>query len=288
MEVWITANDHGNLTGCDPFRRDDRTPQPGTERLLALQRDFVERVDRGDPVGRVIHYWVMGADRFGRASAWPPEGMPQQIFHFGAGGRLTPEAGPGGMDRKDIDLSTSSGPASRWAGQKWGLPADYGDRAGPDARLMTYDSAPMPRDMELAGIPVLCLEVAALSSDPAFFVYLEDVSPAARATFLTEGQFRALHRKPADPSTLPYDQGPAPHSFARADAQETSPGERIRVEFALGSVAARIAVGHRIRIAIGGADTHMFMTYANGGPERFDIFLGVGGSTLSLPLRPWP
>jgi hypothetical protein len=53
-------------------------------------------------------------------------------------------------------------------------------------------------------------------------------------------------------------------------------------------VAARIAVGHRIRIAIGGADTHMFMTYANGGPERFDIFLGVDGSTLSLPLRPWP
>jgi putative CocE/NonD family hydrolase len=167
------------------------------------------------------------------------------------------------------------------------MPADYGDRAGPDARLMTYDSTPMANDMELVGIPVLALEVAALSSDPAFFVYLEDVAPDGKVTFLTEGQFRAIHRKPADPSLLPYDQGPAPHSFARADAMESSSGERMRIEFALSSVAARIQAGHRIRIAIGGADTHMFMTYSNGGPERFDIHFGAGGSTLTLPLRPW-
>ena len=86
---------------------------------------------------------------------------------------------------------------------------------------------------------------------------------------------------------MPYDQGPAPHSFARADALETSPGERMRVEFALSSVAAVIREGHRIRIAIGGADTHMFMTYSNGGTERFDVFYGAGCSTLTLPLRPW-
>jgi predicted acyl esterase len=141
--------------------------------------------------------------------------------------------------------------------------------------------------MELAGIPVLALEVAAASGDPAFFVYLEDVAPGGKVTFLTEAQFRAIHRKVADAASLPYDQGPAPHSFARADAMETSPGERMRVEFALGSVAARIAAGHRIRIAIGGADTHMFMTYANGGPERFEVHFGAGGSMLTLPLRPW-
>jgi predicted acyl esterase len=78
-----------------------------------------------------------------------------------------------------------------------------------------------------------------------------------------------------------------PHSFARVDALETSPGERMRVSFALSSVAARICAGHRIRIAIGGADIPMFMTYASGGPERFDIFCGAQGSTLTLPLRPW-
>ena len=213
--------------------------------------------------------------------------MTQRIFSFAAGGKLADEPGPAGVDRKDIDLTASSGPSSRWAGQKWGLPADYGDRAEPDARLMTYDSEPMSADMELAGMPVLALEAAAQSSDPAFFVYLEVVAPDGCVTFLTEGQFRAIHRKLADPAGLPYDQGPVPHSYARADALEISPGQRIRVEFALSSIAARIKSGHRLRIAIGGADTHMFEAYSNGGPERFDVFCGAGGSTLSLPLRPW-
>ena len=287
MEVWITPNDHQNATGCDPFRMNDRTPRPSVEQRLQIQFGFINRVDRGEPVERVIQYWVLGADEFRRTKVWPPSGMTQQVLYFAADGRLTDAPGLAGVDRKDIDLTTSSGPSSRWAGQKWGLPADYGDRAKPDERLMTYDSEPMKCDMELAGIPVLGLDVAALSSDPAFFVYLEDVAPDGQVTFLTEGQFRALHRKIADPLTLPYDQGPAPHSFARADALETSPGERMRVEFALSSVAAVIREGHRIRIAIGGADTHMFMTYSNGGTERFDVFYGAGCSTLTLPLRPW-
>lgn len=287
MEVWITANDHQNAVGCDPFRLPDREPQPSVERQRGIQRAFVGKLDRGEPIERVIHYWVMGGDEFRHTPVWPPAGIAQQVLHFGPGGTLADAPGPEGVDSQDIDLGTSSGPASRWAGQKWGLAADYGDRAAADARLMTYDSAPLTHDMELAGFPVLNLDVAALSSDPAFFVYLEDIAPDGRVTFITEGQFRALHRKPADPALLPYDQGPAPHGFRRADAQETSPGERLRVEFALSSVAARIRTGHRLRIAIGGADTHMFMSYSNGGPERFDIFRGAGGSTLTLPLRPW-
>ncbi len=287
MEVWITPNDHGNMMGCDPFITDDRTPRPSTERLLELIGSFVERVDRGESVARVVNYWVLGGNEFRKSPTWPPPGMTQRIFSFAAGGKLADEPGPAGVDRKDIDLTASSGPSSRWAGQKWGLPADYGDRAEPDARLMTYDSEPMSADMELAGMPVLALEAAAQSSDPAFFVYLEVVAPDGCVTFLTEGQFRAIHRKLADPAGLPYDQGPVPHSYARADALEISPGQRIRVEFALSSIAARIKSGHRLRIAIGGADTHMFETYSNGGPERFDVFCGAGGSTLSLPLRPW-
>jgi len=287
MEVWITANDHQNAVGCDPFRLPDRAPQPGVERLREIQRGFVEKLNRGEPIERVIHYWVMGGGDFRRSPVWPPDGMAQTVLYFGAGGTLANAPGPEGEDSQDIDLGTSSGPASRWAGQKWGLPADYGDRAAADVLLMTYDSAPLTQDMELAGFPVLRLDVAALSSDPAFFVYLEDIAPDGHVTFLTEGHFRALHRKPADPATLPYDPGPAPHSFARADALEASPGERLCVEFALSSVAAKLQAGHRIRIAIGGADTHMFRGYSHGGPERFNLFRGGGGCTLTLPLRPW-
>ena len=287
MEVWITANDHRNALGCDPFTPDDRAPHPATEEMHERVAGFVQRLERGEAIERVIHYWVLGGNTFRTSPTWPPEDVHERVFHFASGGGLTDAPGPAGMDRHDVDLTTSSGPNSRWGGQKGGAPADYGDRAGADAHLITYDSAPLDTDMELAGTPVLKLEVATLSSDPAFFVYLEDVAPDGRVTFLTEGQFRGIHRKPADPASLPYDAGPAPHSFNRADMLEISPDERIQVEFALSSVAARIRASHRIRIAIGGADTHMFMTYSNGGPERFDVFCGTGGSTLTVPMRPW-
>lgn len=287
MDVWITANDHGNVSGNDPLRPSERAPIPSPEAMHAAQLAFVEQVERGEPIPRMIHYLVMGTTQIRTSPVWPPEGTAETRLHFGMGGELTPSAGPAGVESKDVDLTASSGPLSRWSGQYGAGAADYQDCAEADAALMTYDSAPFEADMELAGIPVLELHVAALSTDPAFFVYLEDVAPDGRVTFLTEGHLRGIHRKPADPANLPYDHGPAPHSFARADMLEISPGERLHVEFALSSVAALIRTGHRLRIAIAGADAHMFETYSNGGPERFDIFCGEGGAALTVPLRPW-
>lgn len=288
MEVWLTANDHGNFVGCDPLRPEVRSPSPSHEELLAIEARFVRAVESGEPIPRVINYYVMGTGAFRQTQQWPPEGVEHRVLHFAQGGRLAATPGAAGVDCRDMDLAASTGPASRWTGQVGGISADYPNRAAADAGLLTYDSNPMPADMELVGTPVIALEIASLSTDPALFVYLEDVSPEGRVTFLTEGQFRAIHRRPADPSALPYDQGPAPHSFTRADRLDVSSGERIRVEFALGSLAARIARGHRLRIAVAAADAHMFRSYSNGGPERFDIFYGGKcGSTVTLPLRAW-
>lgn len=288
MEIWLTANDHGNFTGCDPLRPESRAPAPSPEEMLAIQARFLAAIEAGEPIESLIHYYVMGAGAFRSTACWPPAGVEKRLFHFTQGGRLAPEPGNEGVVSKDMDLNASTGPASRWTGQTGGPPADYPDRADADAALLTFDSDPVEADMELVGTPVVAIEMASLSSDPALFVYLEDVSPDGRVTLLTEGQFRAIHRRPADPASLPYDQGPAPHSFLRADRLEVSSGERIRVAFALGSLAARIARGHRVRIAIAAADAHMFQTYSNGGPERFDIFVGGAcGSTATLPFRPW-
>jgi predicted acyl esterase len=99
--------------------------------------------------------------------------------------------------------------------------------------------------------------------------------------------FRAIHRRPADRSSLPYDQGPAAHSFKRADAELVHPGEVMTLEFPLMPVAALIRPGHRLRLAIAGADKDWFTIYSNGQPERFDVRLGEGGSQLILPARPW-
>jgi uncharacterized protein len=288
MEVWITANDHSNAIGCDPLRPYDRAPYPSSEQMLEIQRLFIEKIEAGAAIVRVVHYFVMGAGVFRTSTQWPPSNIESQVFYFASNGKLQRTPTSSGIDRKEMKLTSSSGPCSRWTVQSTGVPADYGDRREADRDLMAYDTEAMSSDMELAGIPVLTLHVAARSTDPAFFVYLEDVAPDGRVTFLTEGQFRAIHRRIADPANLPYDQGPAPHSFKRADALEISSGERLRVEFALSAVAARIAEGHRLRIAIAAADSHMFAAYSNNGPEAFSIFFGgADGSRVALPLRRW-
>jgi putative CocE/NonD family hydrolase len=288
MEIWITANDHHNQTGNDPLRPTDRLPLPSPIKMAAIQRDFVEKLERGAPITRAINYLVLGTELFRRADTWPPTGTAEHVWHFGANGTLVDQPGEPGIDRRDIDLTTSTGPQSRWSFQSGAGPADYQDRVDADRALMTYDSDPMTADMELVGYPVISLTLSTLSTDPALFVYLEDVAPDGRVTFLTEGQFRAIHRKIVEPKDVPYEQGPAPHSFARRDAIETSSGERMQITFALSSVAALMKAGHRLRIAIGGADVHMFERYANGGPERYEIFHGSEhGSTLRMTMRPW-
>lgn len=98
-------------------------------------------------------------------------------------------------------------------------------------------------------------------------------------------QSRPVINDLADPSTLPYDQGPAPHSFRRADAQLVTPGERMQVRFALFPTAARIERGHRLRIAIAGADASTFTFCPRDGRERLVVHLGAEGSRVEVPLR---
>ena len=129
------------------------------------------------------------------------------------------------------------------------------------------------------GTPVATLEIAAATADPVVFVYLEDVAPEGRVSYLTEGQLRLIHRKPALASQLPYDQGPAAHSFNRADALPVVPGEVMSVSFALFPTAALIRKGHRLRVAIAGADSGTFRRYSQGKPENFTVH--YGGSRVS-------
>jgi len=129
--------------------------------------------------------------------------------------------------------------------------------------------------------------MTARTADPVVFAYLEDVAPDGRSTYLTEGQLRAINRKIADPATLPYNPGPAPHSFRRADALPVIPGEAFTLKLKLFATAALIRNGHRLRLAIAGADAGTFAPLSTA-PERFEIARGGGEpSMIELTLAPW-
>lgn len=287
-DVWITGNNHGHDIGADPLRPDAKAPLPAVQEQIRTNLEFAERVRRGEPIGRRIHYYVLGSGVFRETGAWPPPEAKTTRLSFATGHRLVPGvAATTGIDQYAVDFTATTGKATRWSTQ-FGTAPDYPDRRDEDRKLLVYDTEPMTRDTLVAGNAVVSLRVATATADPAFFAYLEDVAPDGRVSYLAEGQLRAIHRKPADPRTLPYDQGPAPHSFRRADGLAVRPGEVMDVRFALFPTAALVRSGHRLRLAIAGADADTFHRYSEGRPETFSVQYGTRrGSYLEVAMTPW-
>jgi len=288
VEIVITANNHGHDRSADPFFPERVAPVPTRDAQFATVFDFMDRVRAGKPVTRNIHYYVLGADTFRDTKIWPPVGVADTRLYLAPEGTLRAQrpTTAGHVDYT-VDFTAGTGRNTRWSTQ-FGAPPIYPDRREADAKLRVFDSAPFDADMEMAGTPVIELFAAAQSDDPVFYVYLEDIAPDGRVTYITEGQLRAIHRAPADPAALPYDQRPAPHSFRRADARPVVPGETMRIAFALNPTAALIRKGHRLRIAVAGADADVFRRYPEQGSERFRISLGAdAASAVTVPLRPW-
>ena len=137
----------------------------------------------------------------------------------------------------------------------------YPDRADEDKKLLTYTGAPLESDLEITGTPVLTIEMSSTASDGALHAYLEDVSGQGRVTRVDEGVFRIINRKEVDPKRLPYEPiGPA-HSFLRKDAEPLTPGKPAKIRFSLLPTSILLRKGHRIRVALAGADAAVFQRY---------------------------
>lgn len=286
-EVWITANDHNHRRGADPFFPDRAAPSPSLVEQAALNINFADRLRAGHKPARTIHYYVLGDGRFRQTSHWPPAGTRLRSYRIDANGQLSPGAVKPAWQDYAVDYTATTGKATRWS-TNFGISPVYGDRRLEDRKLATWTSTQMPRALELTGTPTVTITLTTATSDPALFVYLEDVSPYGRVTYLTEGQLRLIHRKPAGSTPLPYVQGPAAHSYRRADALPVRPGVPMTVSIALFPVSAKIEPGHRIRMAIAGADADTFKAYPAARGEHFRIRRGGAEPTrLELPVRTW-
>lgn len=286
-EVWITANSHRGTEGADPFLVGQPKLIPSEQEQFDITRRFAERLRRGEKVERRINYYVMGAGVFRQTPVWPPADAKKLELALGPDNSLVRGNREPGVDRYNVDFTATTGQMNRWT-TNYGATPVYKDRRDEDRKLIVYDSEPMREATELVGTPVVTLHLASQSSDPAVFVYLEDVAPDGKVTYLTEGQLRAVHRKLADPKAVPYDHGPTPRTFKRADAQPVRPGEVMELRFALFPTAALIKPGHRLRVAIAGADAAIFRRHSNNGPEVFNIHRGGQyRSMIELTTRPF-
>ena len=284
----IAAWSHGARQDTDPFRPADAPLTPPTEAQRLEDLCFYDQYVRGQGgPQRELVYRTMGEDDWKRTTEWPLPETEQQDWYFGADGVLAPSRPTGdGADEYTVDYSHTTGTRNRWATNNGAGDVVYEDRAAADAKLLTYTTEPLTEDIEVTGHPVVTLHMRSTHEDGALFVYLEDVAPDGRVRYVGEGQIRLIHRKVSeeDPpfvTAVPY------HSYKEADASAMTPGAVEEVQFGLHPTSVLFRAGHRIRVAIGGADADTFARIpASGQPvytvERSQVY----PSHITLPVIP--
>lgn len=169
-----------------------------------------------------------------------------------------------------MDFAASTGALSGYRGQVDLSKTDYGNRASADSRLLVYTSSPLKGDMEITGDPIAHVRLASSTTDGLLIVYLEDVAPDNRVTYITQGVLRLAFRKMAVSDDGAYSADPL-HTYRRADMSPMTPGKFENVVLGLAPIAALVHKAHRLRIAIAGAD--------NGNLERLPA---AGDATLAI------
>lgn len=291
QKVFIGPWDHGARNDADPFRPFDHPVEPPPEAQLAEMLAFFDgylKEDREAAVESSITYYTLGADRWTTTTKWPPEDFATESWYFAADGGLAPEApqDDAGADEYTVDFDATTGRHNRWYTNNGSGDVMYPDRAGEDRKLLTYTSEPFAEDTEITGHPIVTLFVRSTHDDGAFLAYLEDVAPDGRVTYITEGQLRGIMRRVSD-EPAPYTK-PGPHrSELRADAMPLVPGDVAELTFELWATSVLIREGHRLRIAIAGADKDTFLRYPkNGGVPTITVERNRQyASHVRLPVR---
>ena len=153
------------------------------------------------------------------------------------------------------------------------------------AGALTYTTAPLSRDLTLAGPVGVGVYMSSTSRDSELVATLEDISPNGTSYPLTTGallgSLRAVDPRRSWPS-LPY------HPYTRASRRDLTPGKPTLQQIEVPPVFGRLASGHRLRLTLASSVTHLAPTAAQlpglaGGV--YDILRERGRATyVDLPL----
>jgi putative CocE/NonD family hydrolase len=269
---------HGGFMSDDPFFP-DHPPVLTYKQQTELMADFFDRHLKSDfqPATKSIRYYVNGADAWRDSPVWPPPGTTNQHWYLRPANVLadSPPAGPGaaGTDQYEVDFTATTGELSGYRGQVDLSKTDYGNRASADSHLLLYTSAPLFTDMEIAGDPVAHIKVASSATDGLLIIYLEDVAPDGRVTYVSQGVLRLAFRKPVQGDDSAYSADPF-HAYRRSDMAPLKPGAFEDIVLSISPIAALIRKGHRLRVAIAGADAGNLERIPEQGDAKLTIVRG--------------
>jgi uncharacterized protein len=289
--VMLGPYTHGGGHGTDQFLGNFDPPDPSQKEQWRMEADFFDGILRVPAPAKIdahIDYFTMGEGAWHRTTVWPPTALKTERMYFAADHKLEDSAPANeyGIDGYRVDFNATSGEHSRWLTQLGGGYVNYGNLADEDAKLLSYTGEPLKSDTEITGSPALTLEIASSARDGAVHAYLEDVAPDGRVTYLTEGVFRLINRKPAA-LPLPYEPLGPRHSYLRGDAMALTPGQPERIEMGMFATSVLLRKGHRIRVSLAGADRDNFEAIAADEQPQWAVYRERQlQSFIELPLEP--
>lgn len=228
-------------------------------------RDERNGIDEEPPV----RLYVLGADAWRDADAWPVPGTRFTTFHLRSGGGARTRHGDGALveeppaageaaDEYAYDPSDPTPSVPDRLARPFGT-VDQGpieDRQD----VLVYSTPPLAGDLDVIGPVEARIWAGSSAPDTDWFVKLVDVGPEGRADRVAEGMIRARYRdSDAEPSLL-------------------EPGRVHEYRIDLGPVGARFRAGHCIRVEVASASFPQFDRNMNtGGP--------FGVETSGVPAR---
>lgn len=276
---------HGASQNASPYQT------PSSKRVMQAYEwvrffDYhLKGIDTRLDSGKLFYYFTLGEEKWKTTKTWPVAGTKMVKWFLAEGNTLTTSApaAASGADSYTVNFEATSGEKNRWHTQVGGQ-VSYPNRAEEDKKLLTYTSAPLEADMEITGHPIIDLFVTSTASDGAFFVYLEDIDEKGVVTYVTEGELRALHRK-ISTEAPPYKMLVPYHSFKSKDAMPLVPGQVAELKFGLQPISVLIKKGHRLRIAIAGADKGTFARIPDQGSPTITVARNKRNqSSIELPV----
>ena len=263
---------------------------------------WLKGIDNGVMSEAPIYYYTMGeGEKSGWHSAWQwplPDEMPTNYYFDGTKSGSIQSVNDGslsldmptttdGVDEYQVDYSTTSGKATRWAAgydvmiQPYAQTMMFNDQKG-----LTYTTAPLLTEVEVTGHPVVHLWVTSSAKDGDFFVYLEDVTEASFSKYITEGNLRASHRAI---SAAPYKYLGLPYQRSYAEDIADLPDQPVELVFDLLPTSYIFETGHRIRVTITCADKDNALTPQLDPPPTVHLYHDADrASFIVLPVIPNP
>lgn len=211
-----------------------------------------------------VEYFVRGANVFKTADTWPPAGVKYRSWYLNGvkTGSLT-SLNDGGLSParpEGPDCTAYSYPNPGWVSGVVGFGPSGPPNFDPVRRVLTFTTAPLEKDLEIAGPIKLVLYASSTRTDTDFIVKLSEQFPQSsedrakglnpQAQLVTKGWLRASHRA-LDPK---YSTEMEPY-HSHSNPEPLKPGEIYKFEIGIEPNAIRFKQGSRIRLEIANGDS---------------------------------